>query len=162
MTDSSSFAYAVLTRLFDYYTKHQMAVKLSEPDEAAPYFSLLIGFDEIGPRNDSLVVEMSFIPGLEELEKEGVYLLQTFAVIRETTAPEQFNSLLQACASLNLSLPVGAFGVLEDGGALYFKHNAMLRNNWLDDEQGLLHLDRTNALILHQLHQFIDRLIAEA
>ncbi|WP_042167900.1 hypothetical protein [Paenibacillus gorillae] len=162
MTDSSSFAYSVLSKLLDYYQSHQITAKLAEPDEASPYASLLLRFEEIGSRNDSLVIEMSFIPGLEELEQEGIYLLQTFVVLREQTTQANYQALLHICASLNLTLPIGAFGVLEGGGALYFKHNAMLRSNWLDDEQGLLHLDRTNALILHQLHQFIDMLVAEA
>ncbi|MUT64673.1 hypothetical protein [Paenibacillus sp. NEAU-GSW1] len=163
MTDSSStFAYSVLTRLLAYYESHQIAVKLAEPDEAAPYASLLIGFEEIGASNDSLLLEMSFVPGLDEFEEEGVYLLQTFAVLRDKTAPAQYEALLHTCASLNLTLPLGTFGVTEPGGALYFKHNAMLRSGWLENDQGLLHLDRTNGLVLHQFHQFMDQLTAEA
>ncbi|MDQ6423588.1 hypothetical protein RB620_29680 [Paenibacillus sp. LHD-117] len=159
MTDSSSFAYSVLTRLLDYYGSHGITAKLADPDEDAPYASLLIRFEEIGSRNDSLLLEISFIPGLEEAEKEGVYLMQTFAVLRDKTAPASYESLLHACAALNLTLPLGAFGVSENGGALYFKHNAMLRREWLESEQGLQQLDRMNGLVLHQLHQFIDQLV---
>jgi len=163
MTDSisSSFTYSVLNRLSDYYVRHGIAAKLAEPDEEAPYYSLLIGFDELGARNDSLLLELSFIPGLEEAEQEGVYLFQTFAVIRERTSADRYGALLHACASLNLLLPLGAFGVAEPGGALYFKHNSMLRSEWLAGEQGLQHLDRANGLVLHQLHQFIDQLVDE-
>ncbi|MCR2805999.1 hypothetical protein [Paenibacillus soyae] len=162
MTDSSSFAYSVLTRLFDYYDGHGIASKLAEPDEEAPYASLLIRFDEIGSRSDSLIFEIGFIPGLDEAAQEGVHLLQTFSVVREETEPESYERLLDICASLNHTLPLGAFGVAAKGGALYFKHNAMLRRDWLDNEQGLQHLDRMNGLILHQLHQFVDKLVDEA
>ena len=147
MTDlSSSFTYSLLSRLLDFYGSHQVASKLAEPDEDAPYASLLIGFEEIGSGNHSILLEMSFIPGLVEAEQEGVYLLQTFAVLKEETSPESFASLLQTCAGLNLTLPLGAFGVTESGGAVYFKSNAMLRSEWLEAEQGVQHLDRMNGL----------------
>lgn len=162
MTDSSMFPYSVLTRLLDYYGSHGIAAKLAEPDEEAPYASLLIRFEELGSLNDSLLFEISFIPGLEEAAREDVYLLQTFAVLRQQTNPGNYDSLLHVCAGLNLTLALGAFGVTERGGALYFKHNAMLRGEWLEGESGLQHLDRSNGLILHQLHQFMDTFVAEA
>ncbi|MFD0672777.1 hypothetical protein [Cohnella sp. GCM10027633] len=162
MNDStSSFAYSVLSKLLKHYHDHGIPAKLADPDEAAPYASLLIRFEEIGSQDDSLLLEMSFVPGLEEAAHEGVYLLQSFAVLRDRTPPEKQDALLRACASLNLTLPVGAFGVLEEGGALFFKHNAMVRGDWLQDEEGVRHLDRVNGLILHQLHQFMDRLLVE-
>lgn len=158
---SSSFAYTVLSKLLRHYQEFGVPAKLADADEAAPYASLLLRFEEIGSRDDSLVLEMSFVPGLEEAAHEGVYLLQSFAVLRDRTPPEKQEALRRACASLNLTLPIGAFGVLEEGGALYFKHNSMLRGEWLQDEEGVRHLDRVNGLILHQLHQFLDRLLAE-
>lgn len=158
---SSSFAYTVLSKLLRHYQEFGVPARLADPDESAPYASLLLRFEEIGSSNDSLVLEMSFVPGLEEAAHEGIYLLQSFAVLRDRTPPEKQTSLQRTCASLNLTLPLGAFGVMDDGGALYFKHNAMLRSEWLKDEDGVRHLDRVNGLILHQLHQFMDRLLAE-
>ncbi|MEK3885660.1 hypothetical protein [Paenibacillus sp. PL2-23] len=162
MTESPSFAYSVLNRLYEYYDSHGIAAKLAEPDDEAPYASLLIRFEEIGSRNDAALLEISFIPGLEEAEKEGVYLLQTFAVLRDQTAPDSYGVLLDECARLNLTLPIGAFGVTESGGTLYFKHNAMFRSDWLEGESGLQQLDRMNGLVLHQLHQFMDQLADKA
>lgn len=161
MTESLSFARSVLGGLHDYYGRHGIAAKLAEPDDEAPYASLLIRFDEIGSGNESALLEMSFLPGLEEAEQAGVYLLQTFAVLRDRTAQERYTSLVQTCASLNLTLPIGAFGVSDPGGALYFKHNSMLRAEWLEGESGVQHLDRVNGLALHQLHLYSDTLIAE-
>jgi hypothetical protein len=52
---------------------------------------------------------------------------------------------------VNTTLPLGAFGLFEDTGDVYFKHNTLLLLS-NGDESNAKTIDAQNGLILH-LHQ---------
>lgn len=149
---------AFLQRLQEHYQRTNVPCRWAEPTEEAPYSSLLIRLSEIGARNIALDLELCFLPGFEEFAKEGVYILQSFAVVQQGIPADFRDTLLREIANLNMQLPVGAFGLFSETDALCFKHNTLLHRDWLSEPQSVMHIDRQNALLLHQFHVTIDRL----
>lgn len=119
-----------------FYNAIDVPAQLVPPSEEAPYSALVIRLDEIGSNDTAVNVEIGFIPGLGDASQKVVYLLQ-----------------------INATLPIGAFGMFLNGGALYYKYNAMLHRSWLTGEKPAVRLDQQNGLILHQLHLYIDQLL---
>ncbi|WP_219838006.1 hypothetical protein [Paenibacillus sp. R14(2021)] len=149
-----------LRRALRYYESISIPAKLLAPTEEEPYTSLIIRFSEIGERSSVIDLEMSFLPGLEELNQAGVYLYQAFAVLAGQTNEAQAAQLHPLLAAFNLQLPLGSFGVFPDGGALYLKQTAMLDRTGLLGDGAVKLLDQQNGVLLHQLHQFTDKLLA--
>ncbi|MBP3961437.1 hypothetical protein [Paenibacillus lignilyticus] len=148
-----------LKRTLRFYENIDIASQLMGPTDDAPYTSLIIRFTEIGEREATIDLEMSFLPGLQELNQEGVYLFQSFAVLAPQTSKEHEDELLKAISILNIQLPLGTFGVFPDGGALYLKQTAMLSREGLVSGHAVKLLDQQNGVLLHQLHQFTDYLL---
>jgi len=148
-----------LRQFQQYYTERDIRNDWAEPAEESPYASFILRFDEIGERSAVMDLELCFLPGLEALSQEGAYILQSFAVMTANVSPAAYEGLLTEIARINIQLPVGAFGLFTDTGVLYFKHNTMLHSEWLRSQVALEHVDRQNALIVHQLYLFSDRLL---
>lgn len=70
-------------------------------------------------------IELSFLPGLED-ELDDVSILQCFVALSEQTAEAGLEKLI---VKTNANLPIGSFGLLDDPGILFFKHNALLPND---------------------------------
>ncbi|MBD2868160.1 type III secretion system chaperone family protein [Paenibacillus arenilitoris] len=115
------------------------------------YRPLVVPFDGIGEEERLLRLELCFLPHMEEAEAAGIAMLQSFATIAEGVPPGRFGDLLRLAARLNTILPLGAFGLFEDTGVVYYKHNALLL---LDNGSAanVKAIDAQNGLILH-LHQ---------
>lgn len=140
-----------------YYQNLGIPAVVSEPAEDAPYTALIVRLEDIGDDDLAIHLEIGFIP-LAEFDRAGGHLLQTFAEIAPETASDRRPELLEDIAEINVTLPLGAFGLFPDGGPLYYKHNAMLKQSWLTEPAAMEQLDRQNGMILHLLHQYVDRL----
>lgn len=148
-----------LLQCYRYYETIGLTVRWAEPAEQSPYYSLLIRFDEIGERGLILDLELCFVPGMELFAREGVYILQSFVALAEGVSADRAVELLRATSSINMLLPLGAFGWYEDSGTLYFKHNTMLHCDWLTELSSVNGIDRQNGMLLHQLHQYAEPLV---
>lgn len=159
MTSADKMPDSFLLQCYRYYETVGLTVRLAEPVEESPYYSLIVRFDDIGERGSIVDLELCFIPGLELFAREGVYILQSFAVLADRVPADKAAELLRATAFVNMLLPLGAFGLSEESGTLYFKHNTMLHRDWLTEATAVNGIDRQNGLLLHQLHQYAERLV---
>ncbi|TMV48648.1 hypothetical protein FE783_16470 [Paenibacillus mesophilus] len=162
MTSADKLPDSFLLQCCRYYETAGLTVRLAEPVEESPYYSLIVRFDDIGERGSIVDLELCFIPGLEPFAREGVYILQSFAVLVDRVPADKAPELLRATACVNMLLPLGAFGLYEGSGTLYLKHNTMVHRDWLTEETAVISIDRQNGLLLHQLHQYAERLIEVA
>ena len=147
-----------LRRGLRYYQQQHLQAILSEPTEAAPYTALILRLNEIGRRNASIDLEIGFVPGLDEAAGEGVYLMQTFAIVEASVDPARHAQLWPVINEINITLPLGAYGIFEQERTIFFKHNSMWQRDTLEHELAVMYMDRQNGMILHQLHQYIDML----
>lgn len=123
----------------------------TEPTTEDPFRSLITLFDNIGDEQREIQLELCFLPHMEEAEAAGICILQSFVTLTEAVSPENNTELLRLAAKLNTTLPLGAFGLFEDTGVVYFKHNSLLLLN-NEDTANVKAIDAQNGLILH-LHQ---------
>jgi hypothetical protein len=142
-----------------YYNERDVVNHWAEATADSPYPSLILRFDEVGEGNSLIDLELCFLPGLESFSQEGLYILQSFAVIKNNVPPQAYSRLLTEIAKINIQLPLGGFGLFTDTGVLYFKHNTIQNREWLGSPAALEHFDRQNALIVHQFYQFTDILL---
>ncbi|SFM12755.1 hypothetical protein SAMN03159341_11766 [Paenibacillus sp. 1_12] len=159
MASAFEFTDSFLRQFQQYYLKLDILNQWAEPTKESPYPSLIVRFDEIGERPSLIDLELCFLPGMESFTQEGIAILQTFAVLRSNVPPSTYTKLLAETAKINIQLPLGGFGLFTDTRVLYFKHNTLLHRDWLGSPQALEHLDRQNALVLHQLYLFTDLLL---
>ncbi|WP_240414705.1 hypothetical protein [Paenibacillus periandrae] len=159
MAAATDFTDSFLRQFQQYYMKLDVHNHWAEPTNESPYPSLILRFDEIGERFTIIDLELCFLPRMESFTEEGVAILQTFAVLRNNVPPSTYTKLLAETAKINIQLPLGGFGLFTDTGVLYFKHNTILQRDWLSSSQAIEHLDRQNALVLHQLYLFTDQLL---
>ncbi|MDQ0113430.1 hypothetical protein [Paenibacillus harenae] len=123
--------------------------------------TLVILFAEIGQEHRNIHMELSFLPGLADADEAGLYFLQTFVTLAEEVPAAHYRELLSLAAKLNTTLPLGAFGLFEDTGVAYFKHNCMLQAS-NGDSANVKSIDIQSGLILH-LHQlYFDGLLEVA
>jgi hypothetical protein len=159
MVGTDALPDSFLLQCYRYYESLGIAVRWAEPTEESPFYSMIVRFDDIGERGTTVDLELCFIPGMELLAQEGVYILQSFAALAERVPSDKAAELLHAAAYINMQLPLGAFGLYADSGTLYFKHNTMLHRAWLTEETSVNGVDRQNGLVLHQLYQYAEPLI---
>jgi hypothetical protein len=161
MTNSLQQPELLLQSLESSYRAEGVPTGWIEPTEADPYRTLAILFDELGDRQTPLRLELCFLPHMEAAEAEGVAFLQTFAAIAENIAPAHYTELLRITARLNTTLPLGAFGLFEDSGTLYYKHNTLLLLS--NGEQACVRaIDAQGGLIIHLLQLYTDALLSVA
>jgi len=87
-----------------------------------PYDTLMVKLELFEKEPRVWWLELSFLPGLED-ELDDVSILQCFVALSEQTADEKL------IVKVNANLPIGSFGLLDDPGILFFKHNALLPND---------------------------------
>ncbi|HBV96020.1 MAG: hypothetical protein JL50_05240 [Peptococcaceae bacterium BICA1-7] len=158
MESTPGYTVSLLKKCKDIYGHAGLSTGWSEPTEKAPYHTLLVYFNEVGERDSSLVLELCFLPSVEEAPYRGTYLLQAFISIREDVQPECNGELLKVISDINTQLPLGAFGLFQDTGVLYFKYTSIV-DRTIDEETLVKIVDQQNRLILHQHFIFIDILL---
>jgi hypothetical protein len=116
---------AELERFHELLSKEAYQTQLRTAADGLPVDTLLVRIETFEEENRVWSLEMSFLPGLED-DLEGVSLLQFFVALSEQIAEEYRPSLNHLIVKLNAKLPIGGFGLLDNPGVLFFKHNAML------------------------------------
>ncbi len=161
MTQSMPYTDTLLHSLDSSYRAEGVPTGWIEPTEADPYRTLVILFGELGDRQIPLRLELCFLPHMEAAEAEGIVFLQTFASIAENAEPACYPELLRLMARLNITLPLGAFGLFEDSGTLYFKHNTLMLTS-IGEQASIRAIDAQGGLILHLLQLYSDALLSVA
>lgn len=125
------------------------ATNIVSPSEDVPFHSLIVRFTGMGEA-DFLDFQLAFLPNTtQQPEAENPLILQTFVELYPHVLPAHMAELRWLTMKLNLSLPVGFFGVYEEAQLLYFKHNSFvdkrvdwaIHAEWLDKQTGaILHL----------------------
>lgn len=151
MTNFSTGPNRLLLLLETDYQAEGFQTGWAEPTSDDPFRSLIVQFDEIGEEARDIQLELCFLPNMEDAEAAGICILQAFVTIAEEVSSAYHGELLRLAAKLNTILTLGAFGLFEDTGVVYFKHNSLLLLG-NEDVSNVTAIDTQNGLILH-LHQ---------
>lgn len=96
-----------------------------EPTEEVPYSGLIARFYLL----EGIPIDWQFciLPKMHETEDFATQeFLQLFIELSTNITPKHLDKTLRNLAQINLDLPFGAFGVIEDLQILYFKHNTLI------------------------------------
>ncbi len=118
--------------------------------------SLLVKFEDIGDRNDDIIFDYCFLPILQE--DQTIQILQTFATISNKVPNSSSSEMLRFIAKINTQLPIGAFGLFDDSGILYYKHNCYV-TKLLNEADNADLINKQTGLMLYQILLFIDPLL---
>lgn len=154
---------SVLSRCLDAFRVQGFDASLRPAGGNIPFDSLFIGLEDVGDAGLSLEIEHEMLPTGEDVQDgfTSVYILQTFVTIKEGVPLSSRPELLRAVARLNTQMPVGAFGVFNDTGVLYFKFNTLVPAGTSPDHVAAM-MDIQDGLVIHQLFLFVDGLLAIA
>jgi hypothetical protein len=93
-----------------------------------PYDTLRVKIESFEKENRVWILELSYLPGLED-DLQGVSILQCYVAVSEHNLEANRIGLEQLMLKVNAKLPIGNFGLLDDPQVLFFKHNAMVPND---------------------------------
>jgi len=119
---------AELERFSELLSEDEYLTELAAATEDLPYDTLVVRIETFEEPNRLWRLELSFLPGLED-ELKDVSILQCYVALANYTAGANSASLERLVIEVNAKLPIGSFGLLDQPGVLFFKHNAMLPNN---------------------------------
>ena len=119
---------AELQRIGDLLAKEAYQIEMVPASDLVPYDRLLLRLESFEEKNRVWRLELSYLPALEK-ELDNVSILQCFVALLDGSADEHRHSLSQLIVKVNVKLPIGCFGFLDNPGTLFFKHNAMLPND---------------------------------
>ncbi|MBP1932279.1 hypothetical protein [Ammoniphilus resinae] len=136
--------------------------QLIEPTEDIPYLSLVLSFELIQQASHTIQVEMNFIPGLDSA-KEGIHILQIFVSTLKmgesgtscNADPLYLADLYRIVNRINVNLPLGAFGIMEEASLIFYKINCVVDSNQ-SVEWNTRHIDRNMGLLIHIHDLFIN------
>jgi hypothetical protein len=109
-------------------SKEAYQTRLAPAAGEVTYDTLLISIESFEKENRVWLLELSFLPGLED-ELDEVSILQCYVALSEHTSEENRAGLERLMTRLNAKLPIGSFGLLDKPRVVFFKHNALLPND---------------------------------
>ena len=119
---------AELERYGELLLQEAYQVQLVPAAGNVPYDTLLVNLYLSETPERVWLVELSYLPGLED-ELDDVSILQCYVTLSDHTAQENTAALERLIVKLNANLPIGNFGLLDNPSVLFFKHNAFLPND---------------------------------
>jgi len=128
MLSTSESHKAELQRIGDLLSKEAYEIEVLPASDLVQYDRVLVRLEWFEEKDRIWQLELSFLPGLEK-EIDDVSILQCFVALSDGSPDEYRNSLSQLIVKLNVKLPIGCFGLLDNPRMLFFKHNAMLPND---------------------------------
>ncbi|MDB9519296.1 hypothetical protein PN466_20320 [Roseofilum reptotaenium CS-1145] len=123
--ETSERPHELLVSIQEILTSWEIENQWIEPTEEVPYYGLLARFYLL----DGFPIDWQFciLPKLHESEDFATQeFLQLFIELSDKVTSEHLDRTLREIAAINLNLPFGAFGVVEDLQVLYFKHNTLI------------------------------------
>ena len=125
------------------------------PDAAERLMSSLQEAMRQGKVAKDVVIEACFIP--MQLPSEDSGLLQFFVTLFQGAPDMNVNQLRRACSYCNDFCALGSFGLFEQGGQIYLKHNTLLDGS-LELEKIIPFVADNISLLLAAVSRFIDGL----
>lgn len=122
---------AALEHLSESLTRQSYRTELRPAGDALSYDTLLVRLESFEEANRVWLLELSFLPGLEG-DLERVSILQSFVSLADQIAEAHGAALNRLLVKLNAKLPLGGFGLLDNPGRLFYKHNALLPDDYPD------------------------------
>jgi len=122
---------AALEHFGELLSKQAYQTELRPAGDEVPYDTLLVRIESFEAENRVWLLEMSFLPGLEG-DLERVSILQSFVSLSDQIAEAHGAALNRLLVKLNAKLPLGGFGLLDTPRMLFFKHNALLPDDYPD------------------------------
>jgi len=117
-----------LERFGELLAQEAYEVQLLPAAGKVPYDTLLVRIQRREIENRVFMLELSYLPGLED-DLDDVSILQCYVSLSEHTSEDNRAGLERLIVKLNAKLPIGGFGLLDNPRVLFFKHNAMLPND---------------------------------
>lgn len=96
-----------------------------KPTADAPFYTLVVRFDDVGFDQTTVDLQLSFITGVTR-QPDEFQILQFFFELDNQVDESKVSELLWLTNQLNSKLPLGNFGLLLNHHVLYFKHNCLL------------------------------------
>ncbi|MDJ1179048.1 hypothetical protein PJF56_09240 [Roseofilum sp. BLCC_M91] len=155
--ERSEHPHELLVSIQETLTTWEIENQWIEPTEEVPYYGLIARFYLL----DGIPVDWQFclLPKMHEREDFATQeFLQLFIELSKNVTPEHLDRTLRAIAQINLNLPFGAFGVVEDSHILYFKHNTLIDIRG-DAAITLDILQNQWSIILYSLNCFFESLM---
>jgi hypothetical protein len=117
-----------LERFNDLLSQEAYQTQLVPAAGDVPYDTLRVRIESFEKENRVWILELSFLPALED-DLDNVSILQCYVALSEHTAEENRAGLEGLMIRLNAKLPIGSFGLLNEPRVVFFKHNALLPND---------------------------------
>ncbi len=120
--------------------------------------SLVVRFPMLGRGDRPVDVQFTFLPDPPGAPADAPRLLQTFVELSTTVPGERMSELTWLVTRLNTKLPLGAFGVFDDRGVLYYKQNCLVERR-VATEATVRLIDQQTGLVALVLSQFRDLIL---
>ncbi len=150
-----------LKKIFRYFEQvEEIPCNLLKKEEHdLPHDILMVLITPFDDKDRQWALELSFLPTspLED-SKNDIDILQCFTAISNQIYPEAVEDLIAMATRINTKLPTGAFGFYKPSHTLYLKHNQILQNDLIDENNQIVSHIRT--VFIYQFYHFVDRLLA--
>lgn len=121
----------LLANLQTLFQEAGLLTKLEEPDDYAPFYTLITRFGNLGKQENFVVdIQLSFLPLVVSRSSDlssKKYLLQVFVETIEEFNQAQELEILKTLNKINSKISTGSFGIT--GTVVYFKWNIMFDTN---------------------------------
>ncbi|MCT7948238.1 hypothetical protein NG798_00330 [Ancylothrix sp. C2] len=121
----------LLANLESLFQEGGLQTKLEEPDDYAPFYTLISRFANLGKEENFVVdLQLSFLPLVVSRSSDissKKYLFQIFVEIIEEFNETQELEILKTINKINSKISTGSFGIT--GTVVYFKWNVMFDTN---------------------------------
>lgn len=154
MTPEHSFQRKCLEPLLSLCGSYHIPAKLLEPDDKAPYYTLIARFPRIGESHYEVPFELTLPTGTADIAN-GNYLLLLTGTLDKEVWKDAIPELYWLANRLNSRIPLGVFVVLEDEAQLLFRHSLVMSGT-LSEEQQVKLVDQQLGMIIHQLNLFME------
>jgi hypothetical protein len=147
-----------LSELRDRFVQDNIECALKQAGDGTPFERLLVRLPtDIQPQP---VMEMMFIPGLEE-EVEDARFLQMFVTLGQNVPMARRWDLIRLSNHINVQLPLPAFGCLAPNGLFYYKYVlALSKSSFQNDQKVLMELYYMISFLIDKYFPHFNALVA--
>jgi hypothetical protein len=148
---------ALLSELEGLYVAQALPTRRTPPSAEMPAETLWVIFEGFGRDEISLDLGFSFIPLPPSATVDDVHILQIMCELETSLVPDRVAGLYRMIGRINVNLPIGAFGLLEQTGTVFLKQNCLVDLRRPARDNAIL-VDRYAGVMVHSLSLFADAL----
>jgi hypothetical protein len=146
-----------LAQLEGLYVAQGLPTRRTPPGVQMPAETLWVIFEGFGRDDVPLDLGFSFVPLPPAATVDDVHILQTMCELETALTPGRVAGLYRMIGRINVNLPIGAFGLLEQTGTVFLKQNCLVDLRRPARDNAIL-VDRHAGVMLHSLSLFADAL----